>query len=510
MEKGFSQVSARFIAFLMDLILSLNFLSIGHSTGFLIRPLQEFSRFYLKLGLPGGNIGAHLLFLIFLTWIFRLFSSSILGVSLFQFFMGIRAQGDFWKKRFQAVIRGLLEVPSMFLFPLLDVGLLFGKSSVKELVVGGDLKQKSGVFFRVFLSLPMIIFFLVLASFWAFPFSSQVKTKFGLLDPPHFFSSGKKSKQFYSKTWGFKTKSYLDEEKFSLIPTYKILREGKKTSFFPSFFIYHKVKKQVASMSVGEKFPLLEMIKQRDIINPLFPFFYPSLHKTLSERSEGLKLKLKTQDDIILYVTNSLELNFQRLFVYLLNNGPFFYGALNFRQSLLKQFPHWVDTLSLEQLGDMTYLVGRNKNTDGAWESFLPLGVAQGLKFHFKWPADKKFKKDFLLAFFSKSKWSLEKSQMIKLTPFSIFDQLQDTKLSQNQRSALETYIIKFFRDLTKEAYLKQDLVYLEILRESLERLSYVIKWENRKKADLFSKAFLKNLREVRVSLKEDNLAFSK
>ncbi len=520
------------MAFLLDMAISLNVYSIGHSLGFFHAPLEKISKFFVGVNVPFGDFFPFLLLVLGTTWLFRLITVLYFGVSFSQMLLGIKSNGSFEQNRFKGTLRTLAEIPSILLFPLLDLGLLVGRRSFKEFISGSRLSAKSGVLFRGMVFVPCFIILVSMASFWEIPFTPNIKTNFGLLGPRPKMDSKIKTKKYVSSNWGFETNSYLNESKFILIPSYQIKKRGNKNRFIPELVIYDLKGKQVGLMRPEKYIPLMELLAQVKKYNPLFTIFYPQMAKELAlgkkynkvdfafKAENYLGFSRGLQEEIVLYIQNAFEIYPRRPLNYVLSNGPFFRSSLTFRKEILNHFGIWVDSVKMKRFGNMTFLGGsapREKNIfgqKGFYESYIPLGTGNGQIIHFNWPNGPGFKKDFLKSFFSFAKWYPDFENVFsfpeEITDFSaltILDFYVDDHATLSQRELLQNYMIKYFSNLTKEALLLEDHLYQDVLLEAMERLVYVARLKNNLEKEFFAPVFLNQLKGLKYSLVENNLA---
>jgi hypothetical protein len=520
------------MAFFLDMAIALNLYSIGHSLGFFHAPLERVTDFFIGINVPFGNMFPFLILIIGTTWLFRLITVLYFGVSFSQMILGIKSNGNFHQNRFKGALRTLAEIPSLILFPLLDLPLILGKRTFKEFISKSELKNKKGVFLRGIVFLPTFIILVSLASFWEIPFTPTINTKFGLLGPRPQYDPKIKTKKFISSNWGFETKSYLNQSKYILIPSYQIKKRGNKNRFIPELVIYDQKGKQVGLMRPQVNVPLMELIAKVKKYNPLFTIFYPRIAKELAKGKKYSKVdySFKSQNysgfsrglqkDIVLYVQNALELYPKRPLNYVLSNGPFFRSTLTFRKEILGHFGIWADEVKMQRLGDMTFLTGsieREKNVfgqKGTVESYIPLGSGSGQRIYFSWPKGSGFKKDFLTSFFSFAKWYPDFENVFRFpeeisnfSALTILDYYVSDLATLSQRELVQNYLIKYFSNLTKEARMLEDHLYQDVLVEAIDRLAYVARLKNNIENEYFSTGFLDQLKGLKHSLEENNLA---
>jgi len=532
MSDKISQVCGRFMAYFLDLAIALNLYSIGHSLGLFKAPLERITNFFYGFNVPLGNFFPFFILILGTTWLFRLITVLYFGVTFSQMLMRIKAEGSFESRRYKGALRTLFEIPSMILFPLLDLPLLLGKRSFKEFISKSKLHQKKGVFFKGLVFLPCFFILGSLASFWELPFSSKIKTKFGLLGPSPSLDKKLKTKKYVSSNWGFETQSFLNENKYVLIPSYQIKKLGNKNRFIPELVIYDQKGKQVGLMRPERKIPLMEMVSQVKKYNPLFTIFYPDIARELASGKKYTKVdfSFKNQkyhgfgrglkEELVLYVQNAMELYAKRPQTYVLSNGPFFRSSLTFRKEILNSFGIWAEEVNMKRLGDMVFLVGqapREKNVfgqRGLEESFIPLGTGKGQRIYFSWPGGTHFKKEFLNSFFSYAKWYMEyenifsyPQEISEFSTLTILDYYVNDSIDLSQRELLQEYVISYLSSLTKEALLLEDHLYQDVLLEAMERLSYVARLKNNLDKDYFTPKFLNKLKGLKHSIELNNLA---
>ena len=109
--------------------------------------------------------------LIFIT--IRTLSNIIFGVGLSTFFMGGTTAGGFGTKRLKALIRTPLELLTI-IFPIIDITLVFGKTTLKEVITRGTINYR----FKSFKYLSFPIFSLVLITGLAYkPITEIIKAR---------------------------------------------------------------------------------------------------------------------------------------------------------------------------------------------------------------------------------------------------------------------------------------------------------------------------------------------
>lgn len=109
--------------------------------------------------------------LIFIT--IRTLSNIILGIGLSAFFMGGTTAGGFGTKRLKALIRTPLELLTI-IFPIIDITLVFGKTTLKEVITRGAINYR----FKSFKYLSFPIFSVVLITGLAYkPITEIIKAR---------------------------------------------------------------------------------------------------------------------------------------------------------------------------------------------------------------------------------------------------------------------------------------------------------------------------------------------
>lgn len=171
-EKIFG-VFSRLFATLSDFVIS--FLLIQKVTHPLISKLVNSIKLFINSKISEYELTVSEEFikfiLIFIT--IRTLSNIIFGVGLSTFFMGGTTAGGFGTKRLKALIRTPLELLTI-IFPIIDITLVFGKTTLKEVITRGTINYR----FKSFKYLSFPIFSLVLITGLAYkPITEIIKAR---------------------------------------------------------------------------------------------------------------------------------------------------------------------------------------------------------------------------------------------------------------------------------------------------------------------------------------------
>lgn len=171
-EKLFG-VFSRLFATLSDFVIS--FLLIQKFTHPLISKLVNSIKLFINSKISEYELTVSEEFikfiLIFIT--IRTLSNIILGIGLSAFFMGGTTAGGFGTKRLKALIRTPLELLTI-IFPIIDITLVFGKTTLKEVITRGAINYR----FKSFKYLSFPIFSVVLITGLAYkPITEIIKAR---------------------------------------------------------------------------------------------------------------------------------------------------------------------------------------------------------------------------------------------------------------------------------------------------------------------------------------------
>lgn len=383
----------------------------------------------------------------------RAISNLFLGVSLSQFIFGLRGNGDFLWMRLGGFLRSIYEVPSVLLFPLTESQIFFAKRTVKEYLSQTSInpKRRKISYFGILIYFPFTFCLAIFSPFYEIFFlqNPAYVPKLSNLTQKEL-----KPDTFYEvPSVGLSTSSAMLNDRFVLIPSFKMVKYGIKNEYQPQYIVYDKILKRNLSFYFENGTEILSWIKFGKTLNPTFGILYPGL-----DSLNDPILSQQQSEEFELFLENSLIFDSSKPINYIRKNGMFIKGPLIVRSKILEKYPaDWIEKI---KLGNKTFLCIKETKNGKVFETFIPLYMKKGFVLRLSHLKDSGFRNDFLSTFFYFSNWGYPKIQ----SDFYLNKGKLDYK-----KFAAESLI-----NSAKESLTLKDPLYQDTVLESLERFIFV------------------------------------
>lgn len=483
-----------------------------------VRSLYESMRAQIPLEGAGGDALATLISVYVLTTIIRFYASGFLGVSFFQWFLGISNGAAGISGRLCAAARVAIE---FFLLPILlpMLPVLSQKPSYIERFSTALLKKGQG--FRGFLGYlarPLVIGFVFLGVFAPLlrnlAVIEGVQVEFSEIPAAKIESSSDFSKFrfFPSNYFGFTTFSDLDASRFVLLPQFEVTKEGNETRIKPFLGIYDTKNQSLGFFKKQSALDWASLAKLAARGNPFFHSSYPFLARDLSEAKK--EFSQQGLNDLEELVIASLELSFSNVHIHVQKHGPFLGGYVDLRQALLSLLDTGAAVRAdAVNLGDQKFLRFRQlfdevPSIEKKYrEVLLPFNTTNGLILRYEWDANMDSavaRRDFGSIFFAQARWEGDDRQfdLKDFSALSVIDFLLDQSLVGEQRKKLHERTYQWFWDTSREALNTKDDTLITWMALSMGRVYLVT--NGRPEFEKLGKMFLM----MRHSLESKDLEF--
>ncbi len=472
-------ITVRILAYLGDFSLAQlvfhGLISVSH-----IQIFYNSLRHQVPLEGSGGDAVATLLSVYVIASIIRFYSSLILGVSFFQWFLGLSSNAEGISGRFFSASRIALEfvmLPlGLFLVPLLkNEPTYIERASTALLKKGRGFRGVLGYIAR-----PLVLSFIFLCVFAPLlrnlAVIEGVNVEFSEIPNVKIKASTDfdKFRFFPSQYFGFITFGDLDADRFILLPQFEVTKESVKTRIRPYLGIFDTKNDSLGYLKKEAKLNWRELVELAKRGNPFFNSSFPFLAGQISNQ-EIEEFNEQSIIEIEELVIAALELSFKNVSNHVKTHGPFLGGYVDLRQALMglldKGATPRADTV---YLGDRKYLRLRQLFEDVSSiekkyrETLIPLSVTAGNILKYEWDADLSAavaRRDFSTVFFSQAKWQKVNEGIIKsndLSPLSLIDYVLKKDLSNESREKIQAYAYKWFFEKSRYA-LKQNQKKLSI-----------------------------------------------
>lgn len=455
----------------------------------------------------GGDSIATLICVFIITSVIRFYSSLILGVSFFQWFLGLTSNALGLSGRFFSASRVAIE---FFVLPL-GIGMLpLLKDEPTYIERASTSLLKKGRGFRGilgYLARPLVLLFIFLCFFAPLlrnlaviegvnvEFSEIPNVK---IKPTTDFA---KFRFFPSEYFNFVTFGDLDADRFIILPQFEVTKEGSKTRIRPFLGIFDTKNDSLGYLKKDHVIDWQQLAKLAKRGNPFFNSSYPFLASDL-ERTDIQKFSSQAINEIEELMIASLELSFKNVSDHVKKHGPFLGGYVDLRQALISLLDRGAmpraDTV---YLGDRKFLRFRQLFEDVSSiekkyrETLIPLSVVKGSILKYEWDADMNAavaRRDFSTSFFSQAQWDTEltkKTTIQDLSPLTLLDHLLNNSLDKKEQEKIQEYAYKWFFEKSRYA-LQNDQKKLSIwLSLTMNRIYLVC--EEREELEKLRKMFL-------------------
>lgn len=425
--------------------------------------------------------------------IIRLTTTLLLGVSLGQAMIGIKASGNVILKRILGLIRefiGLLTGP----FVIFDIATLFNLRSFKELITftkitSPRLLKSSLLSFVSFIVLLLILLvspmFQGLEFRQSFPMDESLIKKSKNLELDQSFDN--------SRFFGIRVKWPDDIKGLS---TFSFKRDNKKLSLTPVIKIINTKTNKEVELKKDKIFNLKKLLKIAFNLNYFAKSSYPELFKYIHDASDvNANFKSHQFDELVFakelqsLIRSSFRLDLLTIVDHTINHGPFVKGLVDFRDSLFQLIGQNVLSVKVDRLGDTYFVIFDVQDTRKSKLKIIPLVVNSNFVYEIT-AENKGFSFKNIQSMFVGSTW---KSQNILKTSQANYLSFID-KMINTEKNVDTEYIQSFY-----------ELIYNDIKLAVENDSSFLIsKWE------LVLNNYLKVLNDVKLNKEDKDLSWQK
>lgn len=467
-------------------------ISVGH-----VRALYEGMRGWIKIDGVLGDSLTSLLAVYIITALIRFYSTIVLGVSPFQWLVGIKTGARGFGGRFSSAARVALEIVFIpLVIPQLPV--VFSYPSLCEVMSGARLEKGEGVRGVLgFLARPLVLIFIFL-SFFApllrnLAVIEGVQVDFAQIPPAKVDSSVdfSKFKFFPSNFFGFTTFGNLDGERFILIPQFEVTKESNHTRIRPFLGIYDSRNHALGFLKKESDIDWRKLVRIARAGNPFFNSSYPFLAGELEQEQQS-DFSSQALVELETLVVASLELSFQNVIAHVSRHGPFLSGYVDLRQALLSLLDTGAKARADSvNLGDRRFLRFRQlfdevPSIEKKYrEILIPLGSARAPMLRYEWDASMEAavtRRDFASAFLAQAQWGKKSDGLPSPEDTSslvVIDYLLDDSLTLEQKSELQKFTQQWFKQNAKRSLKEKDVVLQTWLSLTLNRFYLVLQGRN-------------------------------
>ena len=491
-------IRVRLLAFLIDI-------SLGHILFY--SNSDFFSRLYPSfLGSENHFAAVILVMLLVPTFIVRFYGTLLGGISPGQWLCSLSVRERGVRARLLGAIRVFSEIPGTPLFFIFQLPLLWGRETLGERLSGTRLRCKPSVPV-LFQSLMVVVFGVISLLFpmlQYFIFSERLGVSFSRQELKSVNSSNNVVGTIYSSNrFSFQTRSILDEERFILLPDFEVIKIKNKKKISPILIIYDRHSKKVGQFKLAGKFDFLPILEKGRWGNPLFRHNYPQINHLLEddrknyervpylEKYDGNPLiSVQAQKEIEFFIGEVFGTNISKMWIHLITKGPFVRGYWKVKQDLL-DFVRWEVMPEIFSLawGDQKFLHFKQIYSDLEYplrDTYMPIGTNNGMIFHGMWEEGaQKVKEEFFKKFFHSAKWYFDFDGVFsfpvfdnRLTPFHVIDYFTEKGINEEQRKALENYLLNFCHAVSREAVVRKDRKLEALLLNIFDRYRFVAQTE--------------------------------
>jgi len=309
--------------------------------------------------------------LILLFFVVRLISTLLLGVSISEVFLGVRAHGNVIWKRLGGVLRvvvGMITGP----FLIFDVPALISKRTFKEFMTFTHtyINSKFVTILGIIFYVPLVVLIVLLSPLMQgleLPEPIAVKD---VLDKRVKVIQTDEAATEVVKTYD--SSSFLnigleyDAQGISLVPSFRFSGKKNKLTYKPALAVYHRELQRSVSIEVFKTFDFKELLglgfKGDPFLTDKFPliegYVYSSEVSAASfKKSTDEKESRKFADEVVSFTKIAFELNANNVLDFMQVYTPILKGFMDYRSSLLglieyKEF----DQIDFIKLGNAYFL----------------------------------------------------------------------------------------------------------------------------------------------------------
>jgi hypothetical protein len=292
--------------------------------------------------------------------------------------------------------------------------------------------------------------------------------------------------QYREPRIGLVAKTSIRSQGWILIPSFRIKKWGDTIQYLPQYLVYDQPRRRKLTFYFErgpQFFPWIELSMKW---NPLFRNLFPHLTSIRTPRDFSTKEKEEFQT----LVENALKLDWNNLGDILVDNLFFIQGPVFLRRIIKGVFEG--EDIEKIKLGDQYFLRFREDKGQFFNESFLSLFSEPSFVMRIL-VQDKKFSNEFLSNFFSYATWGKQRLEI----PFGL----------EVNGQPFEKFAVKRLDELAKKAISSNDILYQEILLESLERFT---SYSQVYKKNFSDSNFSNSVKDLKRALWEKKLALKR
>jgi pSer/pThr/pTyr-binding forkhead associated (FHA) protein len=366
----------------------------------------------------------------YLYLVLRLSSTLLLGVSLGQSLMGIRAYGNAIWSRLGGVLRIIFSI-ALLPLSLFDFMILFGKRSAKEVLsfTRVQINSKVRLFSGIFVMFPLVIcFFLLSPLFKGFELKKTYivkqdnkKTKKIAVE------TNNETPRYYSNQMSFMLET-TDITKYSVFPFFEIKGKSEKKFVVSKTAFYNPKLKSYFVFNLFKNFKLVNFLQMAVQSDPLIDKNFPTLKKIATQAANNNKnfsnVKLSKVQEVSFYkefeeyIQAAFALGLESIVGHVEKYGPFFKGYIDIREKIEvdANLPS-INDIQIKKIGNNRFIVLTFKplqKTIAPIITYIPITQDHGLVFNLEieeFKDSKVFEKDIL----SKMTFLKEKRNLVDL-----------------------------------------------------------------------------------------------
>lgn len=442
---------------------------------------------------------------------FRAVCTFLFGCSLGLKLCGVSAGNGFVRNRVGGIFREVLGILFLPLFWLVELPVLFGKRSFKELISLTRLELPSGWRFwpGLIIFLPLSVGALIVSPlFIGFEYSRPMAVK--------------RTPQIKSEAQNYFRSTYLSLKisqstlGTQLIPRYETRAQGQSRVLNPYVSFYFD-DKQEYELRFSRKFSMASFLTQVSRADLMFSQYYPSLSQFTKELGilhkplEGKSLSV-FQDEFVSYLERAFSLDIENVHEHVMAYGPFLYGYVNARE-LIKEISQLelITSFEIWRVNNLSFIALQGQGgTDSRSITLIPISEVSSHVYKISFPATTPIKNaiDNIKQRVMKS-IAYDKSPMefnYPFNPLSLLDfipkigEVAEDQIG-NYYLAYKEYVFNYIKNSIQSSE-KQKLV--SLLNEHIMAIEARVSTAPSE----YSTQLLKQLNEMKYALENDDLKF--
>ncbi|MGE3609740.1 MAG: FHA domain-containing protein [Bacteriovoracaceae bacterium] len=300
--------------------------------------------------------------------ILRMAFTLILGVSLSEFLLSMRADGNFLWARFGGVLRVFI---GLFTWPLLifDAPSIISRRTFKEFLTYTRVYTSSKILAVLgsIILLPLCLFLAIISPLFQgleTPVSILINDRIDIPSKTNVPPTAGVEQIAHNKF--FKFDLPINSEKINVIPVYHFQGDNSKLNFTNEIIFYHQDLHQAVGLSVWKKFNFQELLSIGLKGNPFLFDRFSNLYNFAFSASESNPAFRSIQDEksearfaheFILFTKTAFELNYENAAEVMQDVTPLIKSLIDYKSSLLsliedKEF----DKIDFVKMGNIVFM----------------------------------------------------------------------------------------------------------------------------------------------------------